>query len=125
MNKIHLHYPVIPVPPPTQSVKPSLTDTDKGFKEILQSRLEKAEIKFSQHCVKRMEQNHIDLSPDQMNRLKNAVSKAKEKGSRESCIVMDNMAFVVSVDNRMVITVVDGERMKENVFTNIDSAVII
>jgi len=53
------------------------------------------------------------------------VSKAAAKGARESLILLDDKAFVVSVRNRTVITAVDGEHLKENVFTNIDSAVIV
>ena len=60
-----------------------------------------------------------------MAKLKDAVQKVEMKGSRDSCIVMDNMAFIVNVVNRTVITVVEGQRMKDNVFTNIDSAVVL
>jgi flagellar operon protein len=54
-----------------------------------------------------------------------AVNKAASKGARQSLLVMDNQAFIVSVPNRTVITALDGGSMKENVFTNIDSAVIV
>ena len=54
-----------------------------------------------------------------------AVNKAAAKGARQSLLVMDNQAFIVSVTNRTVITALDGSSMKENVFTNIDSAVIV
>ena len=41
-------------------------------------------------------------------------------------ILMNNdLAFVVSVTNRTVITAMDGSSIKDNVFTNIDSAVIV
>ncbi len=52
------------------------------------------------------------------------MDKAAAKGARESLILMDNLALVVSIRNRTVITAVDEKRMKEHVFTNIDSAVI-
>ncbi|HEX3047301.1 MAG TPA: flagellar biosynthesis protein, partial [Bacillota bacterium] len=57
--------------------------------------------------------------------LRDAVNKAEAKGARESLILMDQMALVVSIKNRTVITAVDNESLKDNVFTNIDSAVIV
>lgn len=59
-----------------------------------------------------------------MDRLKGAVQKAASKGSRDALVLMDDFAMVVSVTNRTVVTVVDKENLKQNVFTNIDSAVI-
>jgi flagellar operon protein len=52
------------------------------------------------------------------------VDRAEEKGARDSLVLLRDMAFIVSVSNRTVVTAMDGERLKENVFTNIDSAVI-
>ena len=60
-----------------------------------------------------------------MIRLQDAVLRAQAKGSRESLVMMDKAAFVVSIRNRTVITAVDQESMRQNVFTNIDSAVIV
>ena len=57
--------------------------------------------------------------------MENAVGKAREKGARDSLILMDNLALVVSIKNNTVITAVDEQSLKENVFTNIDSAVIV
>ncbi|MFY9377457.1 MAG: hypothetical protein WAP58_04595 [Peptococcia bacterium] len=59
-----------------------------------------------------------------MSRLNEAVHKAQATGSRESLIMVDDLVFVVSIKNKTVITAVDGESRKDNVFTNIDSAVI-
>ena len=59
-----------------------------------------------------------------MDRLQGAVQKAAGKGSRDALVLMDDLAMVVSVTNRTVVTVVDKENLKQNVFTNIDSAVI-
>ena len=57
--------------------------------------------------------------------LEGAVEKARSKATRDLLILMDDCAFVVSVPNKTVITVIDGENIKDNVFTNIDSAVIV
>jgi flagellar operon protein len=39
--------------------------------------------------------------------------------------MVDDVALVVSIKNRTVITAVDKASLKENVFTNIDSAVVV
>ncbi|HEX3011209.1 MAG TPA: TIGR02530 family flagellar biosynthesis protein [Syntrophomonadaceae bacterium] len=126
MNNINLYYPVTPTP----AVNRKESDIRKSqpgldFKQVLRQQLPKTEVKFSSHSLKRVEQNNIQVSPEQLEKLNTAVDKAESKGARESCIVMDNMAFIVSIKNRTVITVVDEPRMKDSVFTNIDSAVII
>lgn len=95
-----------------------------SFKQILNQTLEG--LKFSQHANQRLQSRNIKLSPEQMNQLKTAVDKAAQKGARESLILMNNdLALVVSVTNRTVITAMDGSSIRDNVFTNIDSAVII
>ena len=52
------------------------------------------------------------------------MDKLAAKGGRESLVLVDRMAFVVSVKNRTVITAVDQAGMRDQVFTNIDSAVL-
>ena len=85
----------------------------------------KQELKFSQHARQRLESRTIHLGEAELSRLQDAVGKAREKGARDSLILMDNLALVVSVKNNTVITAVDEQNLKENVFTNIDSAVIV
>src|SRR5262245_61073214 len=81
-------------------------------------------LKFSAHAQTRLQSRQIALGAADMQRIEGAVQKAADKGARESLILLDQTAFVVSVANRTVITVVDREHLKQNVFTNIDSAVI-
>jgi flagellar operon protein len=66
----------------------------------------------------------IKLTPGQIATLEQAVDRLQAKGGRESLVILGDVAFVVSVKNRTVITAVDSESMKENVFTNIDSAIV-
>jgi flagellar operon protein len=104
----------------TQVQKPKTNE----FQRILEQKLGRGEVKFSAHAEKRLQSSGITLSQEQLNALENAVNKASNKGARESLILMGDLAFVVSVKNRTVITAIDGDRIRENVFTNIDSAVI-
>ncbi|HLH79187.1 MAG TPA: TIGR02530 family flagellar biosynthesis protein [Chthonomonas sp.] len=81
-------------------------------------------LRFSAHAQTRMNSRQITLEAQHVERLQNAVQRAEGKGARDALILMDNMAMVVSIKNRTVVTVVDRDHLKENVFTNIDSAVI-
>ena len=81
-------------------------------------------VKFSAHALQRVERRGIDMSPATVARLNDGVDRAAGKGARASVVFVDATAFVVSVPNRTVITAVDRDHMKQQVFTNIDSAVI-
>jgi len=83
-----------------------------------------SDLRFSAHAQTRMQSRQISLGRGEMERIEGAVDRAAAKGARESLILVDDTALVVSIRNRTVITVVDRENLKQNVFTNIDSAVI-
>jgi flagellar operon protein len=81
-------------------------------------------LQFSKHALARVQRRGIALDSSTLGRLAEGVGRAAGKGSRDSLVLVDGTAFVVSVSNRTVITAVGSEHMKDNVFTNIDSAVI-
>jgi len=81
-------------------------------------------LKFSRHAQKRLASRNIELSDSEMERIHRAVQTARQKGAQDSLLLLDRLALVVSVKNNTVITAVNDEAIKENVFTNIDSAVI-
>lgn len=82
-------------------------------------------VKFSNHAVERMMSRGIKFSPDDMNRLNDAVSRAQAKGSKDSLVLMNDTALIVSVKNKTVVTVMDKNALKDNVFTNIDSTIVM
>jgi flagellar operon protein len=82
------------------------------------------QVKFSSHALQRVERRGIDVGPTTLGRLNEGLDRAAGKGARASVVFVDATAFVVSVPNRTVITAVDRDHMKQQVFTNIDSAVI-
>lgn len=82
-------------------------------------------LKFSAHALNRIKDRSISMGGDLMSRLEKAVDTAAQKGAKESLILSDDAAFIVSVKNKTVITVVDRHNMSGNVFTNIDSTVVI
>ena len=79
---------------------------------------------MSSHALQRIQRREIAFDEPVAARLEAAVDRAAAKGSRESLVLVDSTAFVVSVRNRTVITAVDSRHMRTQVFTNIDSAVI-
>jgi len=119
---------VSPVGGPAKAGKAPATSKVQGsnFQKVLQGRVEGSTVlKFSSHATARLRARGIEISPELMNKLQDAVGKAAAKGSRDALLVTDKMALIVSVKNRTVITALDASSMKENVFTNIDSAVLI
>lgn len=124
-NKIY--FPQIPISP-VAATKPAnaraSASTATSFSKVLDQKIQ-GELKFSQHARERLKARNIELSVSDLSKLSEAVGKARAKGSRDSLILMNDMALVVSVKNNTVITAVDQQSLKENVFTNIDSAVII
>ena len=106
--------------------KPQQKAKDSAFADELKSRLGRREVEFSGHAIKRLESRQIDVEEnDRIERLNRGVEIAAEKGSEESLILVDSTAFIVSVKNNRVITTVSADDLKGNVFTNIDSTVII
>jgi len=125
-NNIFIRPPQIgPAAPLTPQKTPVQHSNGPDFQSIFQQAIaQQKEVKFSAHALKRLESRQIKLSPEDMVRLTEAVDRAEAKGARESLILIDQLALIVSIKNRTVITAVDGQSLKENVFTNIDSAVI-
>ena len=82
-------------------------------------------LKVSGHAQSRLASRGIELDGPAWDRVKGGVDRAAAKGARESLVLMDDVALVVSVKNRTVITAVDKGSLRDNVFTNIDSAVIV
>jgi flagellar operon protein len=118
-----IYFPPQPMIPPTQGRPEKTRGKGKGtsFAEILT----KQSLKFSHHAQQRITSRKINLNAAHLQRINAAVEKAAAKGARDSLILIDNLAFIVSVKNRTVVTAMDGESVKGNVFTNIDSAVIV
>lgn len=82
-------------------------------------------LKFSNHAVDRMQSRGIRFSPEEMGRIEGAVAKAEAKGAKNTLLLNDNSALIVSVKDKTVVTVMDKAQLKDNVFTNIDSTVMI
>lgn len=128
------------IPTKPQEIKKSEGDGKVSFKETLgealktnevanvknaAAKVESPALKFSNHAIERMQSRGISYSPQDLNRLSEAVQKAAAKGSKDTLVLMDQSALIVSVKNNTVVTVMDKNALKENVFTNIDSTIVM
>jgi flagellar operon protein len=112
-----------------QGIPVQIPPTGTGsFRDVLrtaQPPASKQPLKFSAHAQQRLQSRNINLSQDDLAKMNAMADKAAAKGAKQSLFMMRDTAMVVSITNRTVITAVDQQSMKENVFTNIDSAAII
>lgn len=96
-----------------------------SFNEVLNKVKSNEQVKFSKHALDRLNSRNIELTDDELSRINTGVDKAKSKGVRDALIMMDDKIFVASVQNKTIITAAMEEQLKDNVFTNIDGAVIV
>lgn len=101
-----------------------------SFEEILQKqqapKLQATEnVRFSKHAANRLNDRNIELTDEQLERLNDGTKKAGQKGIRDSLVLVDQLAFIVNTKSNTVITAMDQTEADENIYTNIDGAVII
>lgn len=89
------------------------------------SLLQDAELKISKHAAKRLDLRQIELSAGAREKLKGAVDTLEKKGAKDSLVLMGELAFIVNVPSKTVVTAISKEQMNEHVFTNIDSTILI
>jgi flagellar operon protein len=120
--------PLPPVEPPGRpAAGRQLTGAPGAFGDVLREKLDSQPaggVSFSKHALDRLGRRGISPTPAQQQRLAQGVSTAASKGSRSSLIMVDDLAFVVGVPARTVVTAIDTGSMGDRAFTNIDSAVI-
>lgn len=111
-----------------------LAEKSVSFEEVLNKQRSIAEIledskvrglKFSKHADSRLAERNINLTDEQMKRLEEGADKASAKGIKESLVILDNYSFIVNTGNRTVITAMEQNYGDDNIYTNIDGAVII
>lgn len=100
-----------------------VTTDSVSFRDVLTQ--QQQQLKFSHHAEQRLLQRGIQLLPDQLARISKAVDQAAAKGAKDSLVLFQDIAMIVNVPNRTVVTAMDGNSMKEHIFTQIDSAVVV
>ena len=130
MNDTRIYFQSQPILPlnQTATVKSSQAVAKKNnngasFQALLQQAAK--QVNFSQHAINRMQSRGISLNEQELAKLDDTVEKLSKKGARESLIYLNDIALVVSIKNRTVITAMEGANGNDNIITNIDSAAII
>ncbi|MBV8490280.1 MAG: hypothetical protein JO199_07105 [Candidatus Eremiobacteraeota bacterium] len=131
-NRIAQTPGIIPGPAPRPAGTPvdiPPSGSPGSFRSVLESTAAQTAgsepLRFSAHAMQRLQSRNITLTGDDVARMNAMADKAAAKGAKQSLFILRDTAMVVSIKNRTVITAVDQDSMKENVFTNIDSAAII
>jgi flagellar operon protein len=92
------------------------------FARLMQKKA--GEVKFSAHAQTRMKSRNISMTQEMMSKLNSAVSGAEKKGAQDTLVLLSDLAFIVNIPNKTVVTALEGDSLRENIFTNIDSTVI-
>jgi flagellar operon protein len=116
---------------PGNSGRPGATqavaESGNSFRDLLNKRLQgdRKEISFSKHADLRAKERNIAIEGADLDKLSDACDRAAVKGVRDALIVMNDSAFIVNAGSKVVVTVVDKNEMKDNIFTNIEGAVFL
>src|SRR5262245_55471879 len=104
----------------TQDLGPGFREKLEAFRDAAPSPASsKQPLRFSNHAIDRMQARGVRFSPDEMAKIEQAVSKAAAKGAKDTLLLTDREALIVSVKDNVIVTVMDKSALKENVFTNI------
>jgi flagellar operon protein len=111
-----------------RKIAPATKQAEGDFKSEFEKKLAAISggdsVKFSSHAIQRLQKRNIEVTAEDIGKINSAVAKAEQKGALESLVLVDDLALIVSIKNKTVITAMDKASMKEQVVTNIDSAVI-
>ena len=109
-------------PPPSSGASTPQASSD--FRNALTAAADEHSLQLSEHALKRVEQRQLSLDGDQLDRLQRAMDTLSQRGSRQSLVMLDQVAYVVHVPSHTVVTAVQPDQSKERVFTQIDSVLI-
>ncbi|HCT63694.1 MAG TPA: flagellar biosynthesis protein [Lachnospiraceae bacterium] len=111
------------------AVSPLRTFNSKqiSFEAVLNQQYEEKgkELQLSKHAKERVLERGIDVDTQLMTTLNEAAQAARQKGATNTVLIGQDAAFVVNIPNGIIVTAISAEELKNNVFTNIDSAVLI
>lgn len=129
MPVIYNNRPILPIQSttPKQNVNQndSIQSGDK-FSDVLQKTLlDKQSVKVSKHAEERLLKRELSLTPNDLKEIGKALDKADTKGIKDALILMGDKALVANVKNRTIITAAAVQDLKDNIFTNIDGAIIM
>ncbi len=106
-------------PRPTKNNPQALGAFNSVFKQEL------ANITISKHAQQRIENRGIPIDEPTLGKISEAMDKLSQKGGKDSLVFIDEVAYIVNPQKKIIITAVDKSNLQENVFTGIDSAIFI
>ena len=125
MDKINLHR--IPSQPFVRQGQPSkiAQSPQQSFLDHLNKAVQPAELKISKHASERLAERNIHISETEWAHITDKVNEAKSKGIKESLVLMEQAALIISAKNATVITAMDRMEAKDQLFTNIDGTIVL
>lgn len=109
----------------TEQIKTPQCDPTQSFSSLLLQGKMKDSLNFSKHAAKRMDERGMTIDNQLLGNLEHAVEEARKKGSRDVAVIGSQGVFIVNVPNNTVVTTMSQDDMKDRIFTNIDSAVLM
>ena len=110
---------------PEVGAPPLLPTSASAETDFARELVDASQVRFSAHAQRRLASRNLQLSERQLEGIARATDQAAAKGARDSLLVMDELALVVNVPNRTVVTALDPSRMQNGVVTNIDATVFV
>lgn len=126
MDKVDLHrLPIQPIHHRPNSIAKEKGKETQSFNEHLQQALHVGKLKISKHATERLAERNIQISEAEWSHIATKMEEAKGKGIRDSLILMEQAALIVSAKNATVITAMDRTEAKDQLFTNIDGTIVL
>jgi len=124
MNRVNIQH--IPYHPP---IKPLVKqNTEQVSKQSFMDHLKQAtgdELKISKHASERLNERNISISDREWQQISEKVFEAKNKGVKQPLVLLEQAALIVSAKNATVITALDRNEAKQQLFTNIDGTILL
>lgn len=123
VNRINIQH--VPFHPAIQkSSTPATQHSAKTFSDHLKTATTQ-QLKLSKHASERMQERNIEISNEQWTQLQDKVYEAQRKGINQPLVILDQAALIVSAKNATVITALDRNEAKSQIFTNIDGTIVL
>jgi len=125
VDKLNIHrIPSQPLIQQGQPLKP-VQGTKQAFIQHLHEATQNFELKVSKHASERLLERNIHITDAEWEKVTEKVAEARSKGIKDSLVLMDQAALIVSAKNAMVITAMDRMEAKDQLFTNIDGTIVL
>ncbi|MBB5172072.1 TIGR02530 family flagellar biosynthesis protein [Texcoconibacillus texcoconensis] len=125
-NKIMPHHLQQPLPKPPPKSNPQTEKSHTSFKAVFDQQLQnETSLKLSKHAEKRLQERNIELGDKKWQQIEEKVAEAKQKGVNDSLVITEQAALVVSAKNDTVITAMNRQEAKDQLFTNINGTIVV